>query len=110
MDPSEGGVYPLCPLRALTGTDCALCGGLRATHALLNLDVERAAGHNLLVVVAAPLVAYAMVQWFLVPWGVRLPKLPTRPWMVPALVVLLVVFSVVRNLPWGPGPWLYSGY
>ncbi|MCC5952832.1 MAG: hypothetical protein JJU45_12140, partial [Acidimicrobiia bacterium] len=27
LDPSEGGVYPLCPLRALTGTDCALCGG-----------------------------------------------------------------------------------
>ena len=108
VDPNESSAYPQCPLRLVTGIDCALCGGLRATHALLGGDVVRAARQNLLVVLLAPLAAWTMVQWFAAQWGWRLPGVPTRRWMAPALLIAAVVFTVVRNLDWGPGPWLHS--
>lgn len=88
--------------------DCAICGGLRATHALLGGDFAAAASHNIMLVALAPLAVYATGQWLLAPWGVRLPRVPVKPWMGIALLVVAVVFSVVRNFSWGPGPWLHS--
>ena len=108
VDPNESSAYPQCPLRLVTGVDCALCGGLRATSALLGGDVARAARQNLLVVLLAPFAAWAMLQWFATQWGWRLPSPPVRRWMAPALLVAALVFTVVRNLDWGPGPWLHS--
>jgi TM2 domain-containing membrane protein YozV len=35
-DPAVAAFFPSCPLRALTGLLCPLCGGLRAAHALLH--------------------------------------------------------------------------
>ena len=108
MDPNESSAFPQCPLRLVTGVDCAMCGGLRATHALLGGDVVRAARQNLLVVLLAPLALWALVQWVAAQWGWRVPGPPVRQWMAPALLVVALVFSVVRNLNWGPGPWLHS--
>jgi hypothetical protein len=107
-DPNTSSAFPQCPLRLITGVDCALCGGLRATHALLGGDIVRAASQNLLVVLLAPLALWASAQWFAAQWGYRMPSLPTRSWMAPALLVVAIVFSVVRNLGFGPGPWLHS--
>lgn len=108
VNPNESSAYPQCPLRLVTGVDCALCGGLRATHALLGGDVVRAARQNLLVVLLAPFAVWALVQWFASQWGWRVPGPPVRRWMAPALLGVAVVFTIVRNLPWGPGPWLHS--
>lgn len=109
IDPSTSSAYPPCPLKVLTGVDCAGCGGLRCTHALLTGDIERAADHNLLLVLAVPFVAYLVVRKVLAATtGHRLPapRLTTRwAW---AAFALLMVFSVVRNLPWGPMPYLFS--
>lgn len=108
VDPNESSAYPQCPLRLVTGVDCAMCGGFRATHALLGGDVVRAARQNLLVVLLAPFALWAVAQWFAAQWGRRLPGPPVRRWMAPALLVAAIVFTVVRNLDWGPGPWLHS--
>lgn len=108
VDPSESSAYPQCPLRLLTGVDCALCGGLRSVHALTNGDIIGAASRNLLVVALAPLAVWAMAQWFAAQWGRTLPGPPVRPWMFPVLVAVVLVYSVVRNLTVGPGPWLHS--
>ena len=108
VDPASSGAYPQCPLRLITGVDCIMCGGLRATHSLLGGDVARAASQNLLVVLLAPFALYAMVQWFGAQFGWRLPALRIRPWMMWTVLAVSVVFMVVRNLSWGPGPWLHS--
>jgi hypothetical protein len=108
VDPSSSSAYPQCPLRLLTGLDCAFCGGLRATHALLGRDLGAAIDHNLLLVLLAPFAIYAGVQWFASAWGVRLKPLPVKPWVAWALLGVALAYSVVRNLPWGPGPWLGS--
>jgi hypothetical protein len=49
-----------CPLRALTGLLCPLCGGLRATHALAHGEVAQAWSLNPWLFGAAPL-AIALV-------------------------------------------------
>lgn len=107
-DPNTSSAFPQCPLRLLTGVDCAMCGGLRAVHALTGGDIIRAASQNLLVVILAPLALWAGAQWFAAQWGRRLPGPPVRPWMAVALLVVAVVYSVARNLSVGPGPWLHS--
>ncbi len=108
VDPTSSGAYPQCPLRLLTGVDCIMCGGLRATHSLLNADIGRAANQNLLVVLLAPFALYAMVQWFGSQFGWRIPPLRIRSWMMWSLLIVAVAFMAVRNMPWGPGPWLHS--
>ena len=109
VDPSTSSAYPPCPLKVLTGVDCAGCGGLRCTHALLTGDLERAADHNLLMVAAVPVLAYLVVRWALARRGG--PQLPAIRWSPAATwiaVAVLLAFSVVRNLPWGPLPYLFS--
>lgn len=108
VNPNESSAYPQCPLRLVTGVDCAMCGGLRATHALLGGNVIQALRQNLLVVLLAPFALYTFAQWVAAQWGVRLPGLPVRRWMVWTLLGAAVVYTVVRNLGFGPGPWLHS--
>lgn len=108
VDPNTSSAYPQCPMRAVTGLDCAGCGGLRATNALLTGDFTRAVDHNLLVVLLAPLAVYGIVQVLLAQRGRRLPRIRYRGWMTPVILVLLFGFSVARNFEWGPFPYLHS--
>ncbi|MFK0289632.1 DUF2752 domain-containing protein [Streptomyces sp. NPDC090442] len=102
VDPNEPGHYPVCPLRHLTGLLCPACGGLRSAHALAHGDLAAALGAN------APAVAgYAVFALFWLGWVARAARgLPTagprpRPVHWWALGGLLLVFTLVRNLPVG---------
>ena len=97
-NPGDDGT-PLCPTALLTGLDCPLCGGLRAVGTLGRGDLLRAADHNILVVVAVPLV----VLWWVLWWradraGREAPRLrvPAAAWI--ALGVVAVAFTVARNV------------
>jgi hypothetical protein len=88
--------WPPCPFHAATGWWCPACGGTRAVDALLRADPGAAIGFNALVVIALPVLAYALA-------AVNVPALP-RPRRIPgtAWVVLAVVvgsFWLARNLP-----------
>lgn len=99
---------PLCPLLAITGLDCPLCGGLRAAHALTRADLGAALDHNLLFTVSVPalLVAYAVWLARSLGWKGR-PGLRPPPWAFPFIVTVAVIFGVLRNLP--ALGWLGSG-
>ena len=99
VDPSRGGAYPRCPSRVLFGIDCPACGGLRGTHDLLHGHVRQALDHNLLL--PAYLAVIAVVAGiYLLPLVGR-PARALRPprWLVVAAVVVVVAFTVARNLP-----------
>lgn len=107
-DPEDGGLYPRCPTQVLLGADCPACGTLRGLHSLTRGRIGEALDHNLLLLVAAPIGALVWVALVGQALGrpVQVPALPR--WAVPAVVVVALVFTVVRNV--GPGglAWLDS--
>lgn len=104
LDPHTPGRYPLCPTQALFGVDCPGCGGLRATHDLAHGNITEAFGHNALLVIVAPAVVLVLVRSIWLAWQGRAPRrLSARAFRLVSIVVVvaLVVFTVVRNLPFG---------
>lgn len=101
VDPNEPGHYPVCPLLGLTGLYCPGCGGLRSAHAFAHGDIGAAFGANAVAVVGYFLFAVVWVLW-MVRAGrgqpLRIGLAPVHWWGIGAV---LLVFSVVRNLPFG---------
>ncbi|WP_408899183.1 DUF2752 domain-containing protein [Nocardioides sp. R1-1] len=104
-DPHTSGSWGACPF-ALAGISCPGCGGLRAVNDLTHLELGAAASSNLLLVLALPLVLYALGRWTRGAWTGRGWALSSRATMLTAGVVLaaMAVFTVLRNLP--AGSWL----
>lgn len=107
VDPNAGGLWP-CAFHVVTGLHCPGCGLTRMLHALVHGDVARAWTMNPLAVIALPLLASMLLQW----WLAR-PLLPGwldrrvhdgRVW-----IAALVVFGVLRNLPFAPFAWMAPG-
>lgn len=105
-DPHVSGAWGYCPTAAM-GFACPGCGGLRAVNDLTHLDVAAAASSNLAFVVALPFLLAGLALWALGRWRgravLRVPPAGLRAGGY-AAVVLVVLFSVLRNLP--AGSWL----
>jgi Protein of unknown function (DUF2752) len=104
-DPHEGGSWGYCPSAAL-GIYCPGCGGLRAVNDLTHGDVLGAASSNLAFVVILPFLVLGLGVWAVDRWhGTRrqVPMSVVRSVSYAALG-LIVVFTVLRNLP--VGGWL----
>jgi hypothetical protein len=100
VDPNQPGHYPTCPFLAITGWYCPGCGALRAVHDLLHGDLVSALARNPLAVVAVPYLFLAFATWVLRRLGYHPPsstQLP--PWVIWAVLVVVVAFGVLRNLP-----------
>ena len=86
FDPASTWWFPSCPLHALTGWLCPLCGSLRALHALLHGAPAAAFAFN-------PLTTLAVPAW-----------LASRRRMSafcfsPAGAALIAAFGLLRNVP-----------
>jgi len=103
-DPHTSGSYGWCPLHSLAGLWCPLCGGLRGTWDLLHGDLAGAWTMNPAWVVATPVV---VALWFAWLWQAgRGRSMPARLRSTRAaltMVAVLVLFTVLRNLPWLSG-------
>lgn len=106
VDPGRTPVFLQCPFHTLTGFSCPGCGSQRAFHALLNGHLVQALSHNLLTIsLLLPLVVYAYAAWGAnALFGRPLPPVPRR--LLPPLVALLVLFGILRNIPFQPFTWL----
>jgi hypothetical protein len=100
VDPARHEIYP-CVLRATTGLQCPGCGGLRATHQLLHGHLAAAWSLNPLAVLLLP--AYALLACQIASGLIRghgLPCASPRPALIWLGLGALVLFGVLRNLPW----------
>ncbi|WP_197084505.1 DUF2752 domain-containing protein [Saccharothrix sp. ST-888] len=104
VDPNAAGHYPTCPVLRATGWWCPGCGGLRCVHALTRGDLTTAGHDNLLVLLLAGVLGLLWLRWL---WaaltGGRAPRISIGSGGAVGLTVLLVVFTVIRNLPIGAG-------
>lgn len=107
FNPTEHRFYPVCLLHALTGLNCPGCGSLRAIHHLTHGEFAAAFHCNPLLTVALPLAVLAALRW----WIHRRRQPPpaalfTRPAVIWTLLVVIVAFSVLRNLPFPTFAWM----
>ena len=99
FNPTSYHFYPVCQFHHLTGLNCPGCGATRALYALLHGDLITALHDNGLFLV---LLATAGLRggWF---WVNRRRGRPNGPFLPPRyvipLVVIIIAFGVLRNLP-----------
>ncbi len=110
FDPASSGVFPPCPLRYLTGLYCPGCRSLRAMHALLHGELERAWAMNPLMIVMLPFVTYGLISAALLELrGKGLPEIMLRANWIRAFCVVVILYGVARNLPFYPFDLLAPG-
>lgn len=99
--PGHSHWLPPCVFHTFTGLFCTGCGITRAVYALVHGDVLSAWSMNPLAVLALPV---AVVLWLDV--GLHRPA-RLQPWLAPlrdarVWAVVVLVFTIGRNLPWAP--------
>ena len=95
----------LCPVHRFTGLWCPLCGGTRATRALLHGNLAEAVGYNPFAPVVEALAVLLVLRWLAGrrAGGAR-PFISAREAV--AVFAVAGMFAVVRNLP---GMWVHLG-
>ena len=88
LDPFEAQFFPRCPIFAVTGLKCPGCGTARALHAALHGRFAEALRFNMALPAFFVLVAYC----------IAFPRRTQSPAFVWAVLVLIVVWSIARNL------------
>lgn len=98
-------VPDLCLMHRTTGLWCPLCGGTRATAALVHGDLATALGYNPFALAVEAVAVMVVLRWLLRRLQGRQHHFLTG-WEAGGLVVALGVFFIVRNLP---GMWVHMG-
>ena len=90
------------PGRWATGWWCPVCGATRAVHALVHGDAAAAFGHNALFPVYVLAIAGAWLAWHRRATGrTAIRWLAPDRWHVAAFGVVMLLFTIARNLPAG---------
>lgn len=97
-------IYLICPFKVLTGLDCPACGGQRSVHHLLHLEIFQALRYNAFFVLLIPyllfLIYYEIRKVF---WEIPKPNnffISSK--MLWIFLISLLIFGIIRNLPWYP--------
>ncbi len=103
--PTEHPFYPRCAFHDVTGLHCPGCGGFRAWHDLLHGRLLSALRMNALAVTLLP----GLLIWLFLQRILRLRgdfwTLQASPSIQILLALTVLVFGLVRNIPWGPFRW-----
>ena len=103
FNPVTAGFFPQCPFHQLTGLNCPGCGLTRGFHALFHGDILGALHYNAMLPVYVFLIGYMLVSMFLI--AVRGRGLSWKifpPSAMYAFMIVTIIFSVARNLPFYP--------
>jgi hypothetical protein len=109
-NPATYTLFAPCPLHYLTDWYCPGCGSLRAIHQLLQGNLQAAWAMNPLSMLLFPFLAYGLGRE-----GISYSRgQPSSQFAVPgawisALCAVIVLFGIVRNLPFHPFDLLAPG-
>lgn len=84
--------FLLCPFHVMTGRHCPGCGSTRAFYFLVHGDILAALSMNALFVLAIPVVIG--IIW--------VERWRWRAWMTKTALIIVIIFGIVRNLPFWP--------
>lgn len=102
-DPINNLLFPKCPLLYTTGIYCPGCGSQRATHALLHFDIINVFKINLLFLPAILLIMYHIgIHIVNKVLGTKYSSLLDHTKAPIIVLVIVVLFWILRNLPYFP--------
>lgn len=103
-DPTTpGGISPPCPTRALFGIVCPGCGSARMLYSVLHGDLPAALAYNAVTLVLLLLAGgFFIASFVLRVSGRHLPRRTARSWPPFALAAVIILWGVLRNLPFEP--------
>lgn len=108
FDPTRSSFFPACPLYTVTGYACPGCGMTRGFHALFHGDIVTALDYNALIPLVALGFLFAVATLLsIVIRGKGLVKITSSPPFLVGLLVILLTFGVLRNLPFYPFTFLF---
>jgi hypothetical protein len=109
-NPATSTLFPPCPLHYLTGWYCPGCGSLRAIHQLLQGNLQAAWAMNPLSMLLFPFLGYGLgregISYLR---GQPSPQFAMPGAWISALCAVIVLFGIVRNLPFHPFDLLAPG-
>lgn len=94
-----------CTFHDITGFLCPGCGGQRAFYNLLHGNILLALRYNILITVLFPLllVCYFIITQTYIVKSLRFQKyLSLKPWHAYAILTVLFLFFILRNIPFYP--------
>jgi hypothetical protein len=107
FNPTQNAFYPRCLLYVTTGLYCPGCGSLRCVYQLSHGHIVAALHDNLLLVLALPVIGVYVWRsarcWLK---GEPLPRILLNPRWVTVLVIAVILFTILRNIPGAPFNWL----
>lgn len=95
----------LCSFKAVTGLECPGCGGQRSVHFLLHGDIMQALRYNSFFVIALPFLAYFYIMFVLVYVLKKekyLKSFVFTSWFGFGLLIVVILFFILRNIPISP--------
>jgi len=95
-------ILPPCPFHTITGLYCPGCGSQRAFTALLHGHILQAIGYNILFVTSIPVLATGLFYNHARFRPNRLQKFWYSPVFAVTLLLVVLVFWIIRNLPMYP--------
>ena len=101
---TTSGFHPKCIFHQVTGLHCPGCGSQRAASALLRGRLLSALDHNVLFVLALPLLLYSafVFTWNAVSESKLKQTLFYSPIFVRLLLVVVILFAILRNIHLAP--------
>ena len=103
FNPVTAGFFPQCPRYAMTGLHCPGCVLTRWFHPLFQCVVLTAVDYNALLPFYAFTIGYLMISMILIAGrGRGLTWSVFKPAAMYGFVIVLLIFGVVRNLPFYP--------
>lgn len=100
FEPTKTAFFPACFLYSTTGFACPGCGLTRGFHALFHGDVAAAMGFNALIPLFVLIFGFFFVAMaYFALTGRGFPRWSLAPPAIWGLLILLIGFGVVRNIP-----------
>lgn len=90
--PEEVPYWPKCLLHQITGIYCPGCGSTRALAALLHGNLAKSISYNLLLIPGLLTLMVILCH----------PRLLSKRHFIWTAVAIILVFGILRNLPWQP--------
>ena len=103
INPSGQSFIPQCPFHSITGLHCPGCGSQRALHDFLHGRILEGFQHNFLIGLGLLVILYKIFLWvrayFYPQKSNNLLYNPKTAWLI---LILIVVFWILRNIPFSP--------